>query len=218
MRRTVRSNRSSAPGSVSISSGFSFLGRFAMATTIMPTFGRYPQEAAIVGRLLAGYADLELELCYCVACARDDFDMVFKSLFRSRGETQRIDIADAMGRQEYRELRLSTHFEEAIAGLRYCLKIRNQFAHCQWHDDLTGKLGFVQLEDLAKSNPPVTDLGAVTIQHLSLKLLQKQEAYFGFIARCLRYINYEGRKRAGKLAKHPFVMPKKGKRPALCIP
>ncbi len=92
-----------------------------MVTTIMPAFGRYPQEGAIIGRLLAGYADLELELCFCVACARDDFDMVFKSMFRSRGETQRVDIADAMGRQEYRALRLGTYFEEAIAGMGFCL-------------------------------------------------------------------------------------------------
>ena len=41
-----------------------------MATTIMPAFGRHPQEGAIVGRLLVGYADLELELCFCVAFAR----------------------------------------------------------------------------------------------------------------------------------------------------
>ena len=96
-----------------------------MATTIMPVFGRYPQEGVIIGRLLAGYADLELELCFCVAFARNDLDMIFKSMFRSRGETQRVDIADAMGHQEYRALRLGTHFEEAIGGMRYCLKIRN---------------------------------------------------------------------------------------------
>jgi hypothetical protein len=113
-----------------------------MSETIMPAFIRFPQEATIIGRLLAGYGDLEFDLCYCVAVARDDFDMAVKSMFRPRGEKQRIDIADSIGRSKYRELKLGTRFEEAIAATHYCRRIRNQYAHCKWHDDKTGSLGF----------------------------------------------------------------------------
>lgn len=189
-----------------------------MANTIMPALVSYSQESTFIGRLLAGYAELELELCHCVAQARNDFDMVFKAMFRSRGETQRVDVADSMGRKVYKDLHLGTHFEEAISGTRYCLKIRNQFAHCQWLEDMTGALGFVQLEELAKTNQEVTDLGSVTVEHLDLPLLESQESYFVFVRDCLRYLNFEGRVRAGKLSNQPFLMPKKGKRPDLCIP
>ncbi len=50
----------------------SFLGGLAM-TTIMPAFDTFLQEGAIVGRLLVGYGELELELCNCVAAARADY-------------------------------------------------------------------------------------------------------------------------------------------------
>ena len=46
----------------------------------MPAFHRFPDEAAIVGRLLAAYAELEIGLLHCVSAARDDFDAVLKAL------------------------------------------------------------------------------------------------------------------------------------------
>ena len=184
-----------------------------MADTIMPAFIKLPQEAAIIGRLLVGYAELELELCFCVAVAKDDFDLAFKTMFRPRGETQRVQIADAVGRPCYHRLKLGSHFEDAISAVKFCLKLRNQYAHCQWHDDYGRQLGFVELEDLANDNQPVTNLGDAEIKHLDLALLQQQEAYFVYTSRLLLYLNYEGRKREGKLTSHTFSIPKKGKRP-----
>ncbi len=68
---------------------------------VMPAFRKFTLEAAIIGRLLAGYAELEIDLLHCVALAREDFDAVLKAMFRARGETRRIDVADALGRQLY---------------------------------------------------------------------------------------------------------------------
>jgi hypothetical protein len=34
-----------------------------MTETIMPCFDRFPREGNLIGRLLAGYGELELELC-----------------------------------------------------------------------------------------------------------------------------------------------------------
>src|SRR3546814_10168398 len=98
-------------------------------STIMPAFDTFPQEGAIIGRLLAGYGEIELSLCMCVVQARDDHDMVFKAMFRPRGETQRIDVADALGRKPYEDAGLGTPFGEVIGAARYCLKIRNPFSH-----------------------------------------------------------------------------------------
>jgi hypothetical protein len=38
---------------------------------VMPAFQRFPNEAAIIGRLLAGYAELEIDLLNCVCRLRD---------------------------------------------------------------------------------------------------------------------------------------------------
>jgi len=138
-----------------------------MAETILPAFIHFPKEGAIVGRLLASYGELELNLCNSVGSVRNDQNMVFKAMFRPRGETQRIDVADAIGRTSYSDLNLETKFAEAIAGVRYCLKIRNQYAHCVWHYEDDGMLGFLELEESAKSNKPM-EQASVTIRRLDV--------------------------------------------------
>ena len=78
-------------------------------------------------------------------------------MFRVRGETARINVGDALGRQAYDKLGLRTDFELAVSAMRYCLKIRNQYAHCNWYDDRTGRLAFVNVEDIAKGINPFQD-------------------------------------------------------------
>src|SRR5262249_34360443 len=79
-----------------------------------------------------------------VTVAREDFDATLKAMFRIRGETARINIGDALGHQFYDKLGLGADFEMAVRAMRYCLKIRNQYAHCNWDDDrLSGRLAFV---------------------------------------------------------------------------
>src|SRR4029079_8550030 len=109
----------------------------------------YPSECEIIGRLLAGYTGIEFGLMMCVNSVIDDYDAVFKALFRTRGETQRIEIADALGRHKFHATKLGTEFEMAIGNMQHCRKIRNQYSHCHW---IVGKesLGFVDLEELAK--------------------------------------------------------------------
>ena len=77
--------------------------------------------------------------------------------------------------------------------------------------------GFVELEEIAFHNDPI-DLGSLTIKHLNVDILTQQKAFFFFVGRCLRYLNFEGRKRAGKLASHPLPVPEKVSRPPLCTP
>jgi hypothetical protein len=111
--------------------------------SIMPAFANFPHEAEIIGRLLAGYTNLEIGLMNCVQVVRGDFDTVLKAMFRARGETARIDIADAFGRHHYDSAKLGTEFSMAISAVRYCLRIRNQYAHCGWWDDNSGNLALV---------------------------------------------------------------------------
>lgn len=186
--------------------------------TIMPAFDTFPQEGAIVGRLLVGYGELELELCNCVAAARDDFDMVFKAMFRTRGETQRIDIADAIGREVFKNENLETPFSEAIGAVRYCLKIRNQFAHCYWSDDFGKRLEFVEMEETAKANAHTSDVSLLRPRPIDLPTLKSQEAYFVYTRDCFMSLADEIRARGGKSPKNPFQAPKKALRPPLYKP
>jgi hypothetical protein len=188
-----------------------------MAAMIVPEFQTFKEEGIIIGRLLAGYGSLESTLSSCVGMAKHDIDTVIKVMFRARGETQRIDVADAIGRPLYRKLGLANEFSEAIADMRFCLKIRNQFAHCQWHDDNTGRLCFVDMEEIAKPDTFIHDLTALTFNYLTLALLKEQEAYFVYVADCLLFLNYEGRRLAGKPSIPARSKPKKVPKPPLYI-
>ena len=52
---------------------------------ILPAFLRYPDEAAILGRLVAGYGELEYELGECLAVTTVDSDAARRDLFLVRG-------------------------------------------------------------------------------------------------------------------------------------
>jgi hypothetical protein len=187
-----------------------------MARPILgPFVTPFAKEGAIVGRLLAGYTTLEVGLMHCAQVVRDDFDTVLKAMFRARGETARIDIADAFGRHWYPKYTLGTEFETAIAAVRYCLKIRNQFAHCVWYDDKSGKLTFTNLEEIAKGNAYLGDLKDLTTFYVDEPLLTEQEAYFVYTDEVISWVNYEGRLRAGKIDKNPQTKPKQPTQPPL---
>src|SRR5688500_6557574 len=68
--------------------------------SILIAFQRYPKEAAIIGRLLAGYGDLEYELHLSLGAALGSDEAALRAMFRVRGEKQRIQIADALMREK----------------------------------------------------------------------------------------------------------------------
>ena len=180
-------------------------------------FTKFSNEGVIIGRLLAAYADLELSLFHCVNVTRDDFDTVYKAMFKERGETRRINMADIFGRQNYHKLGLGTHFEMAISSIRYCLKIRNQYAHCIWYDDYSGSLAFTNLEEITESNSIVQDLKDLTIRHIDVATLVQQEQYFEYTDSFLAWVNFEGRRVAGKPSTPQQPAPKQIERPSLYI-
>lgn len=180
---------------------------------IVPEFQHFTAEGQIIGRLLAGYGSLESALSSCVAMGINNLDVAIKVMFRARGETQRIEVADALARPSYHALGMGPIFNEAIADMRYCLKIRNQFAHCHWHDDRTGNLCFVDMEELAKQNRRIADFSDLTFHYVTLQILRQQEAYFKYVANSFLYLNYEGRKKAGTIPMHAVLNPEKLDRP-----
>jgi hypothetical protein len=177
----------------------------------------FPNEVALVGRMLAGYADLEIDLMRCAQVVCVDFDTVLKAMFRSRGETNRINVADAFGRQRYLALGIGEEFEKAIGVVRYCLKIRNQYAHCKWWDDGTEQLAFANLEEIAQENSLVMDYEHLTTHHVNVSLLEAQLAYFMYAENLFIWLIQEGNARADRPALPNRIFPIELERPALFI-
>jgi hypothetical protein len=136
-------------------------------------------------------------------------------MFRHQGETRRINEAEKLGQAYYQQHGLASDFHKAIGVVRYCLKIRSQYAHWVWWDDYSGSLAFANLEDLVKRKRPVHDLTKLHAYHVNAKLTNEQEAYFVYADEYLAWINYEGRSRAGKLKVQPLTKPKSVRRPKL---
>lgn len=184
---------------------------------ILPAFERFPNEASRIGRLLAGYGELEIELLHCVDTVRDDFDAVMKAMFRARGEKQRIDVGDALGRQGYTTLGRGNEFAMLIGALHYCRQIRNNFAHCHWFDDM--RLGFVTLEETAKLNKPVNDFSGATKLHVDVPLLDSHLAYFEYAQQMMWFLRSDAMVQQGKEHSSPYKKaPKQPTQPKLGIP
>jgi hypothetical protein len=121
-----------------------------MSETVLPGFISRPDEGSIIGRILAGYGELEMELCACVCVATGDLDAAIKALFRLRGEDKRIRRAVAMARDYYTSADLAETFDSVIEDLHWCRQIRNQYAHSQWYYTEAEGLCFVDLEHTAR--------------------------------------------------------------------
>lgn len=160
-----------------------------MVTTIMPSFmdsiGQMRPESAIIGRLLAGYGELEVSMMFCVAILPgNDLDTATKSTFSVRGEKDRIDRAAALLKPDYSAAGFGAELTDTISDMHWCREIRNQFSHCQWiswHRHLG--LKFVNLEDVAAMSGTIRKL-ATASHDVSLSILQDQEAYFNYVMAC----------------------------------
>jgi hypothetical protein len=163
----------------------------------------------IIDRLLVDYSELELDLMNCVQVARSfDLDGTLKVMFRVRGETNRLEIADGLGRARYVALNMANEFDAMIAAIRHCMRIRNKYAHAYWHDPNGGQdLCYVSLEELAKESEEVPDLTALTFFFIDEPLLLQQEVFFAYARALINFVNHQGRVNAGALMGQSFPLP-----------
>lgn len=183
--------------------------------SIMPCFGvkQAFAEGIIVGRILAGYGELELEMCVCLDAIKGDFDASLRLVFSKRGAEKRIEIADTEMDQEVTKAGLRPLLTETLADMDWCREIRNQYAHCHWYWTEQG-LCFVNLEALAKRPTPIKS-PTVGRLSLSLSLLQQQVDYLFYVKECFWNLQHELLKWAGKPSSHSFARPSKILRPIL---
>ena len=203
--------RPKIPGAVQVHLGaLSFCGLIAIGGTtmnlsILRAFEAAPMEAAILGRLLAGYGELEFEFCNCVAAVLDDRQSAIRTLFRVRSEDSRILIGDGIMRSKYIAADLADGYGEMLGALKYCKSVRNQYAHCHWMHEPAKGLFFTKVADAAKA---ATGELKHTFFHVSAPLLNEQEQYFCYCEAWLLYLQSEYQQRAGKSAIPLFEAPK----------
>ena len=184
----------------------------------MPTaFDRFKQEGDIVGRLVIEYGELEWDLCLLVSHVTQNLDTVLKAMYRSRGETQRIDVADALARNQFPVGRLRTIYEQTLKQMRTCLKIRNQYAHTNWVRTATDELCFVNIEELAKSHE-VVDTGDLQLYRLDMETIEDQARFFNEVMQNLRYLNMEVQHLKGTNPLTGYHYIKKVKEPMMAQP
>jgi len=201
-----------------------------MQSILTPAFDHCPEEAAIIGRILAAYAELEFAFGLCVERTMrkpqqatetseywaDNRHLGLKVLYRLRSESSRLHVGDAIGRAEFVRHGLEAPYADAIGALRHCLKIRNQYAHC--HYAVSAMLGLC-LTDLEENAQGAGDFEfSFDWHHVSLELLQEQQAYFEYAKRCLDFIHGEFRVKAGMASAHEHAMPSKMPQPLLHSP
>jgi hypothetical protein len=158
----------------------------------MPSaFDRFKREGEIIGRMVIEYGELEWDLCLLAGHITGDFNVALKAMYRSRGETQRIDIADALARNRLEPgSRVRTIYEQTIAHMRICLKIRNQYAHTNWVETASDGLCFVNIEEIAKAND-VADTSSLQRYKLDLQTIEDQQRFFAQVMQNMQYLCME---------------------------
>jgi hypothetical protein len=148
--------------------------------SLMPCFDRDHafEEGIVIGRLLAGYGEIELQMCMCLIVVEGILDVPIRTIFGKRGAEERIKIGKRELEPDFGKASLLADLTEATADLDWCRQIRNQYSHCQWYWTAQEGLCFVNLEELAKQ--PTQILSVMGHRHpVDVPLLQRQEDFFG---------------------------------------
>jgi hypothetical protein len=176
---------------------------------ILPVLRYFDREAAIIGRLLISYTEIEFQLCLCVGMAGRDVAAAITELFSKRGETNRVRRADRLGRAQYADVGLGHEFDAAIDDMFLCVAIRNQYAHCiWWHDNQIGQLAFAHMEEAAQPGGSDPDIRNLTFHHVDEDLLREQECFFFAAQDGFRYLNYKRRQLVGDIGKDAILAPR----------
>jgi hypothetical protein len=179
---------------------------------MLSEFENFPQERQIIGGLIIAYGEIEFALLACLEnILEQDGHTCARILFRVRGEGARLAVADAIMRPGFQKIGLGSKWDNAFGAARICKNIRNQYAHCHWQL-VDGIPHFINLDaEVGTTEGPIEILQVPLI----LPLLIKQWGYFEYALDWFYYLDYEYRKRAGRLPSHDLEEPKSVPAPPL---
>lgn len=183
-----------------------------VAAVCFDLFNKFREEGDLIGRIVVSYGELENLLTSLVGAVLSDDDMAARMMFRiGGGSGTRIEVADAILSAKFQNGNLAGPYSEFIGALRYCKKIRNQFAHAQWIED-NGRLMFGSFEENAKS---VVGELATYFKPIHLSLLQKQKEWFAYTSVLAHWVNLRQEWEAAGSATPPPPAPPRVLRPTL---
>jgi len=181
---------------------------------INPALHHHWAEAKHIGHMILSYGEIEIAVAKCLGLALGNQDTAYKTMFRVIGESARIGAADALMREAYQKAALDPEYSDMIGAVRFCVRIRNQFAHCMWGEQDNSGLYFTTLAE-----PASTAEGfELWWLHLDVSLVRKQEEHFDYTMDWLSYLEAEYQVRTGKIKVHPFPRPPKLPQPSLHNP
>ncbi|MGC2414286.1 MAG: hypothetical protein WA459_16505 [Stellaceae bacterium] len=175
---------------------------------------RHPQEASLIGQIVLGYGELERTVAVLLGASIGDRRPAFRMIFRILGETPRIDAADAMMRHKYAEVGLKSEYADAIDAVKFCLKARNQFAHCHWTGDVYAGLFFANFQKTAK----LEDSTEQNWHHIDVALAKDLLAYFEYTNGLMQFLETEYLVKSGRRDRNLGSKPEKRRRPRLYNP
>lgn len=153
-------------------------------------FDRFKQEGDLIGRMVLEYGQLEWMLCLMAGHVLHDLDTPIKALYRSRGELQRMEVADALIRKRIDDNKLRQTYEQTFAHMAVCKTLRNQYAHTNWIHAGADKLCYIDIEEMAKRNEPI-EMDKMTLYHLDLETVKDQARFFNEVMQNMSYLNME---------------------------
>jgi hypothetical protein len=180
---------------------------------ILTEFDAFPREKEFVGSMLIAYGEIEFALFSMVDAVLDTQGNAVEIFFRIRGEGARIEVSDAIIRPFLEKAGLGPKWSNAIAPIRLCKKIRNQYAHCHWIL-VQDKLNFINFDDSVEAGKNGKPIFMRLVNH---ELLERQFVYFRYALDWLYYLAAEYRMRCGKIESHEHKEPKSIAAPPLHI-
>ena len=186
--------------------------------TIMPCFsrGRHEAEGIIIGHLLAGYGELELEMAMCVGHSMKSLDSALRLMFKKRGEQHRIKLARTNLKHVAKSVGLEALSNQILGDMEWCKAIRNQYAHCTWYPTTGSGLGFVNLEEVALVVGPTGPLENYR-RCIDVDFLTKQEEFFVYLRHCFWHLGEQLKNWAEGSSNHYHTLPSRISPPRLHI-
>jgi hypothetical protein len=157
--------------------------------SLMPCFdqGQAQAEGILIGRLLAGYGEIETQVCMCLIVVEGIIDLPIRTIFGERGAERRIKTARKSLESDYERAGLLASLLRALADMDHCREIRNQYSHCQWFWTVQDGLCFQNLENLAKQQTAILSVTANKFQ-IDVPLLTAQEEFFWYVKQCFMHL------------------------------
>jgi hypothetical protein len=174
---------------------------------INPAFHRHPIEAAIVGRLLSAFGELEfLFIEHARRATASDRSSFLRAMYRLRATSACIRAADAFIRPVCDRFQLGNEYYTIKKAVDYCLKLRNQFSHCNWVDDPNVVNSGILFIDLEEAFEDFQD-DELHWKPIDRTILTIQEEFFVYTLESLRWLNRELMTRHGILSENNWPKP-----------